>query len=67
MTDFTITDIQRLVVHPGEVLLVRVPATTSQVDHERVCAAFAEALPGVPVFVVIDSIEFSVVSQEATA
>ena len=64
MTDFTITDIQRLVVHPGEVLIVRVPATTSHVDHHRIVDAFKEALPGVPVFVVIDTVEFSVVSQE---
>ena len=59
-----ITDIQRLVVHPGEVLIVRVPATTSHIDHERIVRAFRYALPGVPVFVVLDTIEFSVVSQE---
>jgi len=64
MTDITITDIQRIVVHPGEVLLVRVPAFTSHLDHDRIIKAFKEALPDVPVFVVIDTVEFSVVSQE---
>jgi len=62
-----VTDIQRLVVHPGEALLVRVPANTSMFDHQRILDAFRYALPGVPVFVVLDTIEFSVVAQEAGA
>lgn len=62
-----ITDIQRLVVHPGEALIVRVPSDTSSEDHRRILAAFKYALPGVPVFVVRDEVEFTVIAQEATA
>ena len=62
-----LTDIQRLVVHPGEVLAVRVPGNISQDEHARVVAAFTQALPGVPVFVVRHDVEFTVIAQEATA
>jgi hypothetical protein len=67
MTPITITDIQRLVVHPGEVLVVRVPGNISQAEHARVVDAFKQALPGVPVFVTRDDVEFTVIAQEATA
>ena len=65
--NITITDIQRLVVHPGEVLIVRVPGNASQAERTRVIDAFKQALPGVPVFVVRDDVEFTVIAQEATA
>jgi hypothetical protein len=65
MTDITITDIQRLVVHPGEVLIVRVPGNISHAEHTRVVDAFAQALPDVPVFVVRADVEFAVIAQEA--
>ena len=64
MTDITITDIQRLVVHPGEALLVRVPAGTSPFDHEKIIRAFRYAFPDMPVFVIINTVEFSVVARE---
>ena len=62
-----ITDIQRLVVHPGEVLIVRVPGNIPRDEHARVVAAFAQALPGVPVFVTRADVEFTVIAQEAAA
>jgi hypothetical protein len=67
MSDITITDIQRLVVHPGEALIVRVPGNISQAEHARIVDAFKFALPGVPVFVTRDDVEFTVIAQEATA
>ena len=65
--NITITDIQRLVVQPGEVLVVRVPGNVSHAEHARVVDAFKFALPGVPVFVTRDDVEFTVIAQEATA
>lgn len=65
MTPIDITDIQRLVVHPGEVLIVRVPGNISQAEHAKVVDAFRQTLPGVPVFVVRDDVEFTVIAQEA--
>ena len=62
-----ITDIQRLVVHPGEALIVRVPSDTPHEEHRRIIDAFKYALPGVPVFVTRDDVEFTVIAQEATA
>ena len=59
-----ITDIQRIVVHPGEVLIVRVAGNISQAEHRRVVDAFKFALPDTPVFVVRDDVEFLVVAQE---
>jgi hypothetical protein len=65
MTTITITDIQRIVVQPGEVLVVRVPGNVSHAEHARVVDAFAQALPGV--LVTRDDVEFVVIAQEATA
>ena len=66
MTDITITDIQRIVVHPGDVLIVRVPGDTPREEHSRIIAAFKYALPGVPVFVTREEVEFTVIAQAAT-
>lgn len=64
MTTIEITDIQRLIVHPGEVLIVHVPSDAAREDHRRIVAAFSEALPGVPVFVVRDGVRFEVIAQD---
>jgi hypothetical protein len=61
-----ITDIQRIVVQPGEALVVRVPSDTPREEHSRIVAAFKFALPGVPVFVVRDGVEFLAIAQAAT-
>ena len=66
MTTIDITDIQRIVVQPGEVLAVRVPGNVSHAEHSRIVAAFKFALPGVPVFVVRDGVEFLAIAQVAT-
>ncbi len=61
-----ITDIQRIVVHPGEALVVRVPGNTSLADRELVVAAFKNALPDMPVLVInADTIGLQVIAQEA--
>ena len=62
-----ITDVQRIVVQPGEALIVRVPSDTPREEHSRIIAAFKYAFPGVPVFVTRDDVEFTVIAQEATA
>ena len=62
--NINITDIQRIVVRPGEALIVRVPGDTPREEHRRIIDAFKFALPGVPVFVVRDAVEFLVVAQE---
>ena len=67
MTTIDITDIQRLVVHPGEALVVRVPGDTPREEHRRIIDALRFALPGVPVFVVRADVVFTVIAQEATA
>lgn len=66
--DITITDIQRIVVQPGEALVVRIPGNTSLADRDRVVAAFKDALPGMPVLVInADTIGLQVIAQETTA
>ena len=66
--NITITDIQRIVVHPGEALVVRIPSNTSLADRDRVVKAFKEALPDMPVLVInADTIGLQVIAQEATA
>ena len=62
-----ITDIQRIIVQPGEVLAVRVPASTSHYEHQKIIDAFKCALPGVAVFVVRGDVEFSVMAQAQEA
>jgi len=60
-----ITDIQRIVVRPGEVLVVRVPGNTSQSHRAVIVAAFKDALPGMPVLVInADTMDLRVVAQE---
>ena len=62
----TVADIQRIGVHPGEALVVRIPSNTCREDRDRVVAAFKFALPGVPVLVVnADMIDLQVIAQEA--
>lgn len=65
MATFEIEDIQRLKVQPGDVLLVTIPAGSSQSESERVKYTFETFLP-VRAVVKTADIQVEVVSGEAS-
>ena len=62
-----ITDVQRIVVHPGEVLVVRTPGNAPREEYRRVRDEFNAVLPGVPVIIARDTVDFVVIANEDLA
>jgi hypothetical protein len=65
MQDFRIEDVQRLVVRPGEILLVTIPAHTTVEDAEYIKGIFKAKLPeGVEVVVKTPDVDAAVVAGD---
>lgn len=62
---FSVIDVTRLDVRPGEVLAVRLPSNTPRVEVEKVRAWFREHLPGVILLITGEGVSFAVFSDAA--
>lgn len=61
----SIERLQRYVIQPGDRLLVTVPRHTPSVERVKAQSLFQEWAPGVPVLIVSEDVDVSVVEGEA--
>lgn len=64
MTEIKIEDVKRLVINPGEVLLVRLPDGSSREYLNNARRVLNETFKGVKVLIFADNIEFTVVEDK---